>query len=144
MDLKQLQSKLINKLKNDDFIQGTISQPRRRSNELKRVRLKLIELRGVLHLQFEYQYERIIEHENIQLTNIDGKVNELLEQFRQVHAQFVKESIHIQISKRFKVMWKTTKHEEKIEQNLAHDRQKKLFVSRICSPPFSCPFRSSN
>ena len=67
MQFEDLLKKLTEQLSSGLFISGTISQPRMKSDELKRVRLKPVELQGELHIQFEYQYERVLNHENIPL-----------------------------------------------------------------------------
>lgn len=71
MEFEELLKKLTGQLIDGLFINGTISQPRMKSDELKRVRLKPVELRGALHIQFEYQYERVLEHENIALEDVE-------------------------------------------------------------------------
>ena len=65
MQFEELVNTLTEQLSSGLLISGTISQPRMKSDELKRVRLKPVELQGELHIQFEYQYERILNHENI-------------------------------------------------------------------------------
>ena len=52
------------------LVNATISQPRQKSNELKRVKLKPIEIRGIYTIQLEYQYERILKHENISIRRL--------------------------------------------------------------------------
>lgn len=106
MEFTQLNNKLYEKIISDYFIQGTISQPRLKSNDLQRVRMKRIKLKDTFYIQFEYQYERILKHENIALEDVQKVLTPLLKEFRQVHAQLTEEQIQIQISKKFKVMWK--------------------------------------
>src|SRR4051812_41477412 len=100
MDFEDLLTKLTEQLISGTFISGTISQPRIKSDELKRVRIKPVELRGDLHIQFEYQYERVLNHENILVDELYEKLKMVLERFRQVHAEFSEEKIHIQLSKK--------------------------------------------
>ena len=88
MEFNELKETFVQKVMNELFIHGTISQPRQKSNDLKRVRLKKIALQNELYIQFEYQYERIMKHENILLKDIGHVLDPLLEEFRQVHAQF--------------------------------------------------------
>ena len=90
MSFEELLEKLTERLTNGSFIAGTFSQPRKKSDELKRVRIKPVELRGELHIQFEYQYERVLNHENVTANDLYEKLNELLERFRQVHAELSK------------------------------------------------------
>ncbi len=136
MDFEDLLEALATRLKSGLFISGTISQPRMKSDELKRVRLKPVELRGELHIQFEYQYERILNHENISIDDIHAKLTELLERFRQVHAEFSNENIHIQISKKFKVMWKAKQTTSEKVVDLSHNRKKNYLLEEDVPYPF--------
>ena len=88
------------------LIHATISQPRKKSNELKRVKLKPVEIKGQYHIQIEYQYERILKHENILLEEFPHSFDYLMEHFRQIHGQFTDCTIQIQLSKKNKVTWK--------------------------------------
>lgn len=82
MQFEQLIQQLTEQLTDGTFVNGTISQPRMKSDEIKRIRMKPIELRGQLHIQFELQYERVLEHENILLADVKVKLEELLNRFR--------------------------------------------------------------
>lgn len=136
MDFEQLITKLTEQLTSDTFIGSTISQPRTKSDELKRIRLKPVELRDQLHIQFEYQFERVLNHDNIPLDELSDKLKELLERFRQVHVQFTEKTIHIQISKKFKVMWKTEKADTKKVVDLSHNRKKNYLLDDQTPYPF--------
>lgn len=128
MDFDQLLIKLTEHLSSGTFIGGTISQPRTKSDELKRVRLKPVELRGELHIQFEYQFERVLNHDNVPLDKLADKLTALLERFRQLHAQFTDETIHVQISKKFKVMWKSENVQAEKVVDLSHNRKKNYLL----------------
>ncbi len=136
MQFEELVTKLTDQVTDGSLINGTISQPRMRSDELKRVRLKPIELRGEFHIQFELQYERILEHENVPLHEVGQKMEELLNRFRQVHAEFTNETVHIQISKKFKVMWKAKQTETKKAVDLSHNRRKNYLLDEDTAHPF--------
>jgi len=136
MDFEELLTKLTKDLTSDTFISGTISQPRTKSDELKRVRIKPIELRGELHIQLEYQFERVLNHENIPADELHEKLKEILERFRQVHAEFSNEKIHIQISKKFKVMWKTEQSQSEKVADLSHNRKKNYLLDENSPYPF--------
>lgn len=136
MQFEQLIQQLTKQMTNGTFINGTISQPRMKSDDIKRVRMKPIELRGQLHIQFELQYERVLEHENILLADVGEKLEELLNRFRQVHAEFTDEEVHIQISKKFKVMWKSKKVASKKTVNLSHNRKKNYLLDEDKAYPF--------
>jgi len=128
--------KFIKKLQEVPFVSGTISQPRRRSSELRRVRMRLVELQGELHIQFEYQYEERFQHNNVKLEHIDQELWNLLKDFRQVHVQFQQSDDHIQISKRFKVRWQVTELEEEREVSFTHNRKKEYLLTEGKAYPF--------
>ena len=136
MQFEELITELTERFTNGTFINSTISQPRMKSDELKRIRIKPVELRGELHIQFEYQYERILNHENIAVNELHGKLTELLERFRQVHAEFSNEKIHAQLSKKFKVMWKSEQTTSEKVADLSHNRKKNYLLDEHTPHPF--------
>lgn len=136
MNFEELITELTERFINGTFINSTISQPRMKSDELKRVRVKPVELRGELHIQFEYQYERVLNHENIAVPELHGKLTELLERFRQVHAEFSNEKIHAQLSKKFKVMWKSEQTISEKVADLSHNRKKNYLLDEHTAHPF--------
>lgn len=136
MQFEELIIKLTEQVTNGTLISGTISQPRMKSDEIKRVRLKPVELRGELHIQFEFQYERVLDHENVPLEDVPQKLDDLLNRFRQVHAEFTAETIHIQISKKFKVMWKAKQSQTTKTVDLSHNRKKNYLLEEGKAYPF--------
>ena len=70
MDFSQLKQSIETLVASDQFLQATISQPRMKSQPTKRIRLKPVELRGTRVIQFEYQEERILSHDNIERTDL--------------------------------------------------------------------------
>ena len=136
MEFEQMKEQLLALLNDKTLIQATISQPRQKSNDLKRVKLKPIELRGDYMIQLEYQYERILKHANIPLTELQTKLDELFEQFRQVHAEFTEQKIQIQLSKKNKVLWKTEKSTTAKQVNLSHNRKKQYLLDEMRIHPF--------
>ena len=136
MDFEQMKAQFLALLNEKTLVNATISQPRQKSNELKRVKLKPIELKGVYTIQLEYQYERILKHENIPLDAFASKFDVLLEQFRQIHAQFTDQSIHVQLSKKNKVLWKSDKQTTVKKVNLSHNRKKHYLLDDATPYPF--------
>ena len=118
------------------FIGGTISQPRTKTDDLKRVKVKPVEIKGQLHIQFEYQYERVLNHENITPDGLLPYLQQLLERFRQVHAEFSDEKIHVQLTKKFKVMWKSEKATSEKVIDLTHNRKKNYLLDENTAYPF--------
>ena len=136
MDFEQMKAQFLALLNEKNLVNATISQPRQKSNEVKRVKLKPIELKGVYTIQLEYQYERILKHENIPLDAFASHFNLLLEQFRQIHAQFTDQSVHVQLSKKNKVLWKSDKQTAVKEVNLSHNRKKQYLLDDATPYPF--------
>ena len=136
MDFEQMKAQFLALLNEKNLVNATISQPRQKSNEVKRVKLKPIELKGVYTIQLEYQYERILKHENIPLDAFASKFELLLEQFRQIHAQFTEQSVHVQLSKKNKVLWKSDKQTTVKEVNLSHNRKKHYLLDDATPYPF--------
>jgi SAM-dependent methyltransferase len=136
MEFEQMKEQLLALFNNKTLLQATISQPRQKSNDLKRVKLKPIELRGEYLIQLEYQYERILKHSNIQLAELKEQLDELFEQFRQVHAEFTEQTVQIQLSKKNKVLWKTDKSASTKQLNLSHNRKKKYLLDDSRMYPF--------
>ena len=136
MDYQEMLDQITDLINNKHLISATISQPRAKSDEVKRVRLKPIELKGIYMIQFEYQYERVLKHENLDLSDVPEKLNLLLQQFRQVQAEFAEEKIQIQLSKKFKVLWKSERVNSKKVVNLSHNRKKNYLLDEDTSYPF--------
>ncbi|MEK4701473.1 SAM-dependent methyltransferase [Solibacillus sp. FSL R7-0668] len=136
MEFQQMKEQLMALLQNKTLIQATISQPRLKSNDLKRVKLKPIELRGDYLIQLEYQYERILKHENVPLADVVLKLDELFDQFRQAHAEFTEQTVQIQLSKKNKVLWKPNASSSTKQVNLSHNRKKQYLLDDSCVHPF--------
>ncbi|MET0786227.1 MAG: SAM-dependent methyltransferase [Paenisporosarcina sp.] len=136
MEYQEMLQQLLALIENKTLIAATISQPRSKTDEVKRVRLKPIELKGIYHIQLEYQYERVLKHENIELSKLEMKLVEFLQQFRQVQAEFEEQKIHIQLSKKYKVLWKTEQVQAKKVANLSHNRKKNYLLSEDTVYPF--------
>lgn len=130
MDFEQMKTALIERLLNKQLVSATVSQPRMKSNEIKRIKLKPIELKGVYHIQLEFQYERILKHENIPVTSIEETVHDVFEDFRQFQGQFEKDMIQIQLSKKNKVLYKSSANEQVQKANLSHNRKKIIYSIR--------------
>lgn len=135
MQFEQMKEELLQRINNKQLVNATVSQPRQKSNEIKRIKLKPIELKGIYHIQLEFQFERILKHENITMEKFGELLDEILEQFRQLHIQFVNEIVQIQLSKKNKVLWKSEKSKEK-QVNLSHNRKKQYLLDDATPYPF--------
>ncbi|MGE7666273.1 class I SAM-dependent methyltransferase [Ureibacillus composti] len=136
MEFEQMKEQFLEYIDKKQLVNATISQPRQKSNEVKRIKLKPIELKGVYHIQIEYQYERILKHENVILENFPEAFDQFLEGFRQIHAQFSQETVHIQLSKKNKVLWKSEKGKMSKPVDLSHNRKKKYLLDDSTPYPF--------
>jgi len=136
MQFEELLEELTRRITDGSFINATISQPRTKTDELKRVKVKPVEIKGQLYIQFEYQYERILKHENITPDELHGHLQQLLERFKQIHAEFSDEKIHVQLSKKFKVMWKSDKVNTGKVADLSHNRKKNYLLDENTPYPF--------
>ena len=136
MEFQEMKQALIERLLNKKLVSATISQPRMKSNEVKRVKLKPIELKGTYHIQLEYQYERILKHDNIELHLIEAKIDKLFEDFRQFQGDFETESVQVQLSKKNKVLIKTTANATTKKANLSHNRKKNYLLDPETPYPF--------
>lgn len=136
MQFEELVDELTLRMIDGTFIGGTISQARTKTDDLKRVKVKPVEIKGQLHIQFEYQYERVLNHENVMPEVLRPHLQQLLEQFRQVHAEFSAEKIHVQLTKKFKVMWKSEKALSEKVVDLSHNRKKNYLLDENTPYPF--------
>ncbi|MEK4626888.1 MAG: SAM-dependent methyltransferase [Solibacillus sp.] len=136
MEFEQMKEQLLALFTNKTLIQATISQPRQKSNDLKRVKLKPVEIRGEYMIQLEYQYERILKHSNIPLAELNRQFDELFEQFRQAHVEFTEQTVQIQLSKKNKVLWKTDRSTSSKQLNLSHNRKKQYLLDDSRTYPF--------
>lgn len=136
MEYQEMLEQITDLINNKQLISATISQPRAKSDEVKRVRLKPVELKGIYMIQFEYQHERVLKHENLDMSDVPEKLNLLLQQFRQVQSEFEEEKIQIQLSKKFKVFWKSERVNSNKVVNLSHNRKKNYLLDEDTSYPF--------
>lgn len=136
MEYIDMFQQLLKLIENKTLVAATVSQPRSKTDEVKRVKMKPVELKGIYHIQLEYQYERVLKHENVELLNLAPKLEELLQQFRQVQAEFEEQTIHIQLSKKFKVLWKSDPVQTKKVVSLSHNRKKNYLLSEDTAYPF--------
>ncbi|HEY4567753.1 MAG TPA: SAM-dependent methyltransferase [Savagea sp.] len=136
MDFSQLKQSIETLVASDQFLQATISQPRMKSQPTKRIRLKPVELRGTRVIQFEYQEERILSHDNIERTDLRTPLDDALENFRQIHLETTEVIVHVQISKKYKVFYQTKPQQGAKQIDLSHNRQKNYILKEGTVYPF--------
>jgi len=135
MEFEQLQDRLREALLDEQLVHATISQPRQKSSDLRRVKLKPIVLRDTYVIQFEYQFERIMKHKNLELDEACLELFSLLEQFRQGQFALQTSEFQFQLSKKFKVTFKERQTEKKQVQ-LSHNREKQYVLPSDEPVPF--------
>lgn len=135
MELHSMHVSLAAHLQRRELVSATISQPRLKSNDLKRVKLKPVEIKNDYFIQFEYQYEHVLKHENLTIDEAAAKLPALFEDFRQGLFQFSEEKVQIQLSKKSKVSWKTEQTEAK-KAELSHNRKKQYLLEDGVPYPF--------
>jgi len=118
------------------FIRATISRPRMKSNDVKRIKLKPLELKGAFYIQFEYQHERVLKHENIALEDVAKPLHDALENFKQFHIDLSDETMQIQISKKMKVSIKRIFLNTEKTVDYAHNRAKNYALHEGTPYPF--------
>ncbi|WP_214794710.1 MULTISPECIES: SAM-dependent methyltransferase [unclassified Exiguobacterium] len=135
MEYKALQERLEDVIQSNHLVSATISQPRQKSSDLKRVKLKPVMLRNAYHIQFEYRYERVMNHKNLTPDEAVTELFELLETFRQGQFQLKESDLQFQLSKKFKVTLKEKQTAQK-EIQLSHNREKQYVLPLDEPVPF--------
>ncbi|MEQ6354672.1 SAM-dependent methyltransferase [Lysinibacillus sp. M3] len=136
MTYEEMKAQLIERILQQQLVTATISQPRMKSNEIKRIKLKPLLLKDTYHIQIEYQFERILKHENVLLENFPEKLEAFFNDYRQAHIDFIDEKIQVQLSKKNKVLWKSDTSSTPKQVNLAHNRKKNYLLAEDKPYPF--------
>lgn len=136
MTFEEMKTQLTERILQQQLVTATISQPRMKSNEVKRIKLKPLLLKDTYHIQVEYQFERILKHENVLLANFSEKLAAFFNDYRQAHIDFIDENIQVQLSKKNKVLWKSDKSSTPKQVNLAHNRKKNYLLAEDKPYPF--------
>ncbi|MGE7946150.1 class I SAM-dependent methyltransferase [Lysinibacillus sp. NPDC093688] len=136
MTFEEMKAQLIERILQQQLVTATISQPRMKSNEVKRIKLKPLLLKDAYHIQVEYQFERILKHENVLLEDFPEKLEAFLNDYRQAHIDYIDEKIQVQLSKKNKVLWKSDKSSTPKQVNLTHNRKKNYLLAEDKPYPF--------
>ena len=118
------------------FIRATISGPRMKSSDVKRIKLKPLELKGEFYIQFEYQHERVLKHTNVALEDVAQPLQDALNNFKQFLIDFSNETMQIQISKKMKVSIKRIFLDTEKTVDYAHNRVKNYALNEGTPYPF--------
>lgn len=135
MELQEMHQKLMERLMQKELVSATISQPRQKSSDLKRIRLKPVEIKNSYYIQFEYQHEQVLKHKNMTVEEATAELESLFAEFRQGLLQFTEEKVQVQLSKKFKVSWKTEETGKK-QAELSHNRKKQYLLEDGIPYPF--------
>ncbi len=135
VEYAQLVDRLKTAIDREELVTATISQPRSKSSDLRRVKLKPVLLKETYHIQFEYQYERVMKHKNLQRDEATQELVTLLDSFRQGQFQLKSSDVQFQLSKKFKVTFKERQTTAKQVQ-LTHNREKQYVLPLHEPVPF--------
>ncbi|MDX5322406.1 MAG: SAM-dependent methyltransferase [Exiguobacterium sp.] len=135
VEYAQLVDRLKTAIDREELVTATISQPRSKSSDLRRVKLKPVLLKETYHIQFEYQYERVMKHKNLQRDEAMQELVTLLDSFRQGQFQLKSSDVQFQLSKKFKVTFKERQTTAKQVQ-LTHNREKQYVLPLHEPVPF--------
>ncbi|QUE85135.1 SAM-dependent methyltransferase [Exiguobacterium alkaliphilum] len=135
VEYAQLVDRLKTAIDREELVTATISQPRSKSSDLRRVKLKPVLLKETYHIQFEYQYERVMKHKNLQRDEAMQELVALLDSFRQGQFQLKSSDVQFQLSKKFKVTFKERQTTAKQVQ-LTHNREKQYVLPLHEPVPF--------
>ncbi|TCI39661.1 MULTISPECIES: SAM-dependent methyltransferase [unclassified Exiguobacterium] len=127
MEYTDLMERLNGLIEDGELVTATISQPRQKSSDLRRVKLKPVLLKDEYHIQFEYQFERVMKHKNLRTEEAIAELGQLLENFRQGQFQLKATELHFQLSKKFKVTYKERPTDVK-QVKLTHNREKQYVL----------------
>lgn len=136
MNFETVIADLAKRMTDGSFVRATFSHPRSKEEGLLRVKAKPIELKGELYIQFEEQFERVLKHHNITADGVETFLTTILMGFRQVQAEFTEEMIQVQLSKKFKVSWKSSISESERVADLSHNRKKNYLLEEGIPYPF--------
>ncbi|WJY27109.1 class I SAM-dependent methyltransferase [Sporosarcina trichiuri] len=136
MEFEQVITDLAKRLTDGSFIRATFSQPRTKEEGLLRIKAKPIELKGELFIQFEEQFERVLKHHNISEDGLELFLTNALMRFRQVQAEFTDETVQVQLSKKFKISWKSSAAASSKVPDLSHNRKKNYLLEDGRPYPF--------
>lgn len=135
MELHELKASLASQITQGTLIHATISNPRQKSNDLRRIKVKPILLRDTVMMQVEFQFERVMKHENILIDDFVGRLDDWFTEFRQFLFRFEEEEWQFQLSKKMKVAIKTSQ-KEPMKALLSHDRKKTYLLEDGVPVPF--------
>ncbi len=135
MELHELKANLASKITQGVLIHATMSNPRQKSNDLRRIKVKPILLRDTVMMQVEFQFERVMKHENILVEDFIGRLDDWFTEFRQFLFRFEEEEWQFQLSKKMKVAIKTSQ-KEPMKAFLSHDRKKTYLLEDGVPVPF--------
>ncbi|MBU1368966.1 MAG: methyltransferase [Bacteroidetes bacterium] len=124
--LELLEEKLIN----EKLVKLTLSKPRRKSDELRNVYVKPVQLKAGKYYSFEYKYTQRHEVKNFVAGQAKEKVQQLLEtHFMQADLFGLETDSSLTIFSSGKMKLKTRQIEKRAAPDMQHDRQKKRLLN---------------
>lgn len=128
---------LLENVLNIDFIRAILSNPRRKDG-IQKVKVRPVEMKGQLFFQLESFTKTQAFHENDDASKARSRIIEyLVDQFRQMQIETVREDISVLISKKGKI---TVKRKKKMTESkapeLSHNRKKRYILEEGKPVPF--------
>ncbi len=111
------------------LIEGVISKKRRKSDELNKLKVKPIKIKGELLYQIELFYDKKVQHINATKNEIAGMLYGYIEQYFLQAVFYCKDADYqILISKKNKVKILNQKPTRKSDINFSHNRDKNYII----------------
>lgn len=121
---------------NREFIRAVFSNPRVKDNVVK-AKLRPMEQKGELLFQLESFTKTQAFHNNLTVEETKDELAKLLEEFRQVQVETVREDITVLISKKGKATIKRKRKKVQAKAaDLSHNRKKKYILEEGIAVPF--------
>lgn len=119
-----------------DFIRAVISAPRKKEGIIK-VKVRPIERKGELLFQLEAFTKTQAFHENLDAKAARERILSYMEEFRQLQAETVQETISVLVSKKGKATVKRKKQQQAVcHVDRSHNRKKRYILEEGTPVPF--------
>ena len=127
--MKNIMNEFEEAIKNKTFIHAILSNRRTKDkNSYNKIDVKPVLIQNELNFQLTYAYSKKVFHENLNQGEFLVKLEELLEDFRQIMIYRVDKDLQVLISKKGKV--KIIEHKASREMvDLEHDRRKEYILN---------------
>ncbi|MFV0516281.1 MAG: class I SAM-dependent methyltransferase [Aminipila sp.] len=112
----------------ENLIRVIFSNPRKKSNLCKKANIRPVKIQGEIKFQIEYQFEKKVNHENLNSEEVIKKSSELIDDFKQVNILTVEEDIQILATKVEKPKITKKKTIERKAVSINHNQEKQYII----------------